>query len=1049
MTKQLPSGGVVKTTIAKVFGRMRSNDLQPVQERYPKDFYEVLEDESAHFGDSPERRWIYEADDIKSPREVIRLLRKLEWCSPPVEQKSGTSEGEAEGASPREECPSEIVERIESRMPEADGEAVCREIVDLLKVLIQRKRFVGDEPLVAPLLPEQLRLTPFEKLNPSEQEKLNRLALDGYFGPAVSGVGQARVDAATVRAANGQRAALCLSGGGIRSATFSLGVLQSLAKHGLLDKFDYLSTVSGGGYIGGWLSSWIHRVGLANVVSELKNNRAEPVRFLRSYSNYLTPRLGILSVDTWSVIAIAVRNLILNGVLILPLVLLTVLAVRLWANAVHSADLVDSAVFAYLSLLLASVGVIGVALARPVGQPDQDSGPSGQRQTSRYFKYCLIPFSVAAFVGTLLRATSGSTPYLSAGRSALVVAALSGFAWLIYSFRYLRRNDAPKASKVAWELAGSLISGAFAGWLLASIATNMFLTPLAGEASLRAVFISVAPAVYLSVLFLQATIFIAVASAKNDDEDREWWARSSAWFLIITAVWLGLSGVAIFGPPLLASFPAILSSLGAGAGLTTLILGKSDKTSPGHDPNSRGWREYLLALAAPMFVVFLFALTSTLISLFLFKGSVSPPRLDGETLSARITEIFNSEFAVAHYETMLPGHVLITVFAVVVVLAVWLAANLLLSVNRFSLHGMYRNRLIRAYLGASRERRRPNWFTGFDPEDNVAMYALRNQQDLTKQRPLHIVNAALNLVGGKNLAWQERKAESFTMSPLHCGNAQLGYRDSRAYGGEAGISLGTSMAISGAAVNSNMGYHTSPAVAFLLTLFNARLGWWLGNPGLPGQNAGRFKLQETYRKDSPRFALRGILSEAFGRTTNDTPYILLSDGGHFENLGLYEMVQRRCRWIVVVDAGQDPGGHYDDLGNAIRKIRVDLGIDISMKTRGILPRLESGDFASPAGAYCALGDIRYSVAQPGCTDGTLLYLKPAIYGCEPADVVNYAKSKTLFPHESTVDQFFSESQFESYRSLGEFVLDTISVDTKAKETAKDMASLFRIASTHA
>src|SRR6185295_14643563 len=104
-----------------------------------------------------------------------------------------------------------------------------------------------------------------------------------------------------------KRAALCISGGGIRSATFGLGILQGLARCGLLEKFHYLSTVSGGGYIGGWLSAWIHNSegGLPEVVRQLAEPRTdlrpnpEPkeIQNLRSYSNYLSPRIGLLSAD--------------------------------------------------------------------------------------------------------------------------------------------------------------------------------------------------------------------------------------------------------------------------------------------------------------------------------------------------------------------------------------------------------------------------------------------------------------------------------------------------------------------------------------------------------------------------------------------------------------------------------------------------------------------------------------------------------------------------------------------------------------------------------
>ena len=127
-----------------------------------------------------------------------------------------------------------------------------------------------------------------------------------------------------------KRTALCFSGGGIRSATYCLGVLRSLARLRLLDKFDYLSTVSGGGYIGSWLTAWIHRHprGLPGVMTALAGgsnsgleHEAEPVRWLRNYSNYLTPALGFLSADSWTLVGIYLRNLLLNWLVLLPLLM--------------------------------------------------------------------------------------------------------------------------------------------------------------------------------------------------------------------------------------------------------------------------------------------------------------------------------------------------------------------------------------------------------------------------------------------------------------------------------------------------------------------------------------------------------------------------------------------------------------------------------------------------------------------------------------------------------------------------------------------------------
>lgn len=142
----------------------------------------------------------------------------------------------------------------------------------------------------------------------------------------------ARMSEMVQRLPGGKWGALCLSGGGIRSATFNLGVLQGLAKLGVLAEVDYLSTVSGGGYIGSWLSSWISREKgtprerFERVVSVLGQQAAgtrskEPyqIRFLRDYSNYLTPRVGMLSVDTWTILATYLRNLLLNWLVLIPL----------------------------------------------------------------------------------------------------------------------------------------------------------------------------------------------------------------------------------------------------------------------------------------------------------------------------------------------------------------------------------------------------------------------------------------------------------------------------------------------------------------------------------------------------------------------------------------------------------------------------------------------------------------------------------------------------------------------------------------------------------
>jgi hypothetical protein len=202
-----------------------------------------------------------------------------------------------------------------------------------------------------------------------------------------------------------------------------------------------------------------------------------------------------------------------------------------------------------------------------------------------------------------------------------------------------------------------------------------------------------------------------------------------------------------------------------------------------------------------------------------------------------------------------------------------------------------------------------------------------------------------------------------------------------------------------------------------MALFNARLGAWLGNTNARG-NA-------IYRLPGPRQAIFPLIAELFGLTSAKSQYINLSDGGHFDNLGLYEMVLRRCRYIFISDAGHDPLCTFEDLGNAIRKIRIDFGIPIAFEKKIlILPRSDK-----ETGLYCATAQICYREADgPDVPDGQLVYIKPALTGRGepiPYDVYSYAQAVQDFPHESTADQWFSESQFESYRALGLHLMEQI------------------------
>jgi hypothetical protein len=344
---------------------------------------------------------------------------------------------------------------------------------------------------------------------------------------------------------------------------------------------------------------------------------------------------------------------------------------------------------------------------------------------------------------------------------------------------------------------------------------------------------------------------------------------------------------------------------------------------------------------------------------------------------------------------------------------------------------------VRCYLGASNEARNPEPITNFDVDDDLVLADLVEVERCDGMhapdarwpgtRPLFpLIGTALNLVAAKQLDWQDRKSASFVLTPGYCGHlppasragtqatapavgdvrADIAGTATTAHAGAstaASLTLGSAIAISGAAINPNMGQYSSPALAFLLTLFDARSGWWLPNLGHPLPP----------RSDGVPFFGGWLLAELLGRTHAGSRYVHLSDGGHFENLGLYELVRRRCRFVLCVDAGCDQQAAFADLGNAVLKCRVDFGVDIVLDVSALRPEANGR-----AQQSCAVGRIEY----PDGSTGTLLYVRPALTGIEPADVRHYAAAHPRFPHEPVSDQYFDEAQFESYRRLGEEVM---------------------------
>jgi hypothetical protein len=862
-----------------------------------------------------------------------------------------------------------------------------------------------------------------------------------------------------------KRAALCLSGGGIRSATFALGVLQGLARAGLLTQFHYLSTVSGGGYIGGWLTAWIHRVGndvqkVAGELASLKpraklDPEPEPISHLREFSNYLSPRAGLLSTDAWTLLGTILRNMILIWLVLVPLLAAVLMLPRLYLSLLLW---VNTAGPSFHPGVLLAIGGVLLAWAVAYIAATIPSNTTARRGQGKFLVFCLLPLLLGLGSLTIYwAAVSGRAA--GPGRVPLPVfvnfvwfgAVVHLLAWAGYTVwlrtswgqgRPAKSSLAAQVGSFVAELFVVVVAGAVGGaiaWLLAAKLFSRVDYTLILYAAL-------APGFVVGTFLLAATALVGLLSRWTEDDDREWWSRCGAWFLIAGSAWTVFGALVLFGPVLFSDvwIGRALTAIGGVSGLMAVVggwftkLGARDRASSQTSPRDR-----LMALAVPLAgVVFAAVLAiglSTLISGLL--GWLI--RQSGDPVGGLPQWGNWPHGPFDHVGVLVSSPIWIVAGVAVALAALGLMMASFINTNRFSLHAMYRNRLFRAYLGASNSDRHANPFTGFDDDDHLQLHELWPRSSaapagapVPRRKLLHVVNMALNLVHGERLAWQERKAHTFTASALHAGSLMVGYRRTRAgaggprahYGGTEGMSLGTAVTISGAAASPNMGYHSSPLVTFLLTLFNVRLGWWLGNPGVRGDH--------TFYLASPRVAVRPIVAEAFGLTGSTGPYVYLSDGGHFENLGLYEMVLRRCHFIVVSDASCDEGGVFQDLGSAVRKIRADMGVPIDFEGGiGILPR--SADPVKRAGSlYWALGRIRYSIADPstapgaapGARDGWLLYVKPAFCGSEPPDVCEYAMAHDQFPHEPTTDQFFSESQFESYRMLGSHVMQQMSRD---------------------
>jgi hypothetical protein len=742
---------------------------------------------------------------------------------------------------------------------------------------------------------------------------------------------------------------IALSGGGIRSATFALGVLQALARHDLLHRFDYLSTVSGGGYIGAsltWLTSkqivdaarqrepdhagtgaaapalprdgfglrphvpdGALEVGPAanggatapfpygtddpREAPEPDGSRAEGamLRYLRQHGNYLTPGKGI---TLTSIIVVLLRGIVLNLLVWIP-----ILAAVMWLLIVASQHRLPDALLAWVP---AGAMDLVISISPPLRRNGELDlfGPEPKETP-------LIAF------GSMLAAV-------------IVLSALCVGAFAVYSL-------------VTWlghKSSNWFLGGTKYGW------RRQF------ERWMRVPFWAI------GVLLLLASVPFVVGSLHG-------WVLGSSFSLMGLA-----SGLLAF--------------------LKTMQRPKSRAEEQASWAIPTSW----IASVGAGFLLYGVLLVAYAFGWWAAQGSavlgVSPGVILG--------------------------------FAVVVAIA----TGRFVDLNLITIHRFYRDRLMEAYL----------------PDVDKA---LRNETDAAQQAdsaalstmcdpsrpvgPYHIINASLVLTESDERTYRMRGGDSFILSPLYCGSNATGWQPTREYMGDE-LTLPTAMAISGAAANpwtgsGGVGLTRNPLVSMLMALMNLRLGCWLPNP-----NDAHRPRRRSCKKSFRAHHFEPGLKEVLGLNLRETsPVCLLSDGGHFENLGLYELIRRRLRLIVLCDGTADPDYSFADLQNAVARIGADFGARIEFDKETMLKRfMPSIDAVYPRGAW--LSESAYAVAQIIYADGRtghLVYLTTALCKGVRLKLLGYKGANYDFPDQSTVDQFFDEEQFEAYRELGYGIAD--------------------------
>lgn len=809
---------------------------------------------------------------------------------------------------------------------------------------------------------------------------------------------------------------LALSGGGIRSAAFCLGVLQALARHQWLRRVDYLSTVSGGGYIGAFLGRYFDLCakpgGLTGAVPndtpgaaqdriarDLNDVHSPTIGWLRQHSNYLSPTgLG----ETLVNVAGFWRNL-LSIYLVLAIFFFAVFGVL---NAIGYSD-PRGDVLELLKDFLAILTPLAAHLPLPF------AGPWAQL-AELVLWLAVLPLMVAywlvsqdlpeAFLPPVLVAAALLAVALLLGTSsplAIVILAAAVF-WSLEAWAAVRRREgyADPYNRFRMMLARNHLTGRLAFWLAATgvLAALGFVDGLGR---------------WLARQLLEGGL--------NPD-------RLVTWFMSLGAMILSL------------------------AGLLRLAAGYFMTRAPGFlaAPRPYLWTALLLVCGAlPPLVVLSFANHAAYEA-----GEAYWQGLSFTALAVVVSLLLGHRTCVPFVNRSSP----LTIYGTRLARAFLGAVN---PQRRVHPEGRDVTHVIPGDDVA---------FADYQPERaggplHLINCAVNETIDVASQRGLRDRQAENLAIGpaGVNVAqhwhalWTVDSSGLPVLAPLAPGG---GPHPFRARTGEPvavePLDLREWVAISGAALGPGMGRRTGVARALLLTLANVRLGYWW-NSGLAAAERQSLPVKRgLWQTVKTRVSgwLRAqtlLLAELTGQFGGPWyRYWYLSDGGNFEVTGAYELLRRRVPFVIVCDAGQDRKHQGFDLAQLVRLARIDLGAEIqeidttapALERLGVpqsvaphLGRLTdlSGSSTELPRKHATLLLVRYRAGTQSPADDPwfgrghtwLLYVKATLTGDESADVRNYAAQHPDFPNESTFDQVFDEPQWESYRKLGEHIGDNL------------------------